>query len=295
MGYKDFYVHYSFLSAIIASLLTKFLRGRGRVFYWNCGEPWKYKRTAFRERFERWAYSLVSFLVTGTEKLGEEYVKFYEIPRKKIKVMPNWIDNERFHGISDKNSFKRDRAIPEDRKVIFFAHHLSFRKGSRMILPVARELLRLRKDFFMIIVGSGPDEQNLRDRVNKTDKLSAYVRITGAVPNRDIQKYFGVADVFFMPSQEEGFPRVILESMASGVPVVASDVGSVPEIIPSEMSPFIVDPNDGNAFVSAINALLSQTREETEKMRAVLLARAESFETSKIVRIFVGLFKDLPQ
>lgn len=288
-GYRDFYIHYSFLSAFTASVITKVFGGR--VFYWNCGEPWKYKRSYLRERFERATYSLITFLVTGTEKLADEYARAYKIPREKIKVMPNWVDNERFQKVQNKNIFKNELAIPEDRKVIFFVHHLSVRKGTRMILPVVRELLKLRKDFFVIVAGSGPDEINLRERVNKTDKLSAYVRVVGSIPNRDIQKYFNIADIFFMPSQEEGFPRVILESMASGVPVVVSDVGSVIEIVPKEMKAFIIDPNDDQGFVFALNLLLSQKPEELEKMKKVLRERAEEFDVAKVVKIFINLFQ----
>jgi len=288
-GYRDFYVHYSFFSALTASVIVKVFGGR--VFYWNCGEPWKYTRSYFRERFERLTYHLITFLVTGTEKLGDEYVRVYKIPREKIKVLPNWVDNERFHKVSNKSIFKHELAIPEDRKVIFFVHHLSVRKGTRMILPVVRELLKLRKDFFVIVAGSGPDEVSLRERVNKTEKLSAYVRIVGSIPNHNIQKYFNIADIFFMPSQEEGFPRVILESMASGVPVVVSDVGSVVEIVPKEMKAFILDPNDNQGFVSALNLLLSQKPEELEKTKKVLRERAEEFDVAKVVKIFINLFQ----
>jgi glycosyltransferase involved in cell wall biosynthesis len=287
-GYRDFYVHYSFLSALMASIIVKVFGGR--VFYWNCGEPWKYQRSYLRERFERLTYFLITFLVTGTEKLGDEYSRVYKIPREKIKIMPNWVDSERFQKVSNKNIFKQELAIPEDRKVIFFVHHLSVRKGTRMILPVIRELLKFRKDFFVIVAGSGPDEASLRERVNKTDKLSAYARIVGAIPNHDIQKYFNIADILFMPSQEEGFPRVILESMASGVPIVASNVGSVSEIVPKEMKSFIVDPNDMQGFASALNLLLSQKPEEIEKTKTILRSEAEKFKTATVAKKFVTLF-----
>ncbi|MFA6494739.1 MAG: glycosyltransferase family 4 protein, partial [Candidatus Paceibacterota bacterium] len=252
---------------------------------------WKYKRSFFRERFERFAYSQITFLVTGTERLGDEYARVYKIPREKIKIMPNWIDTERFREISNKEDILNKLAIPEGRKIIFFVHHLSFRKGSRMLLPVVSDLLKRRKDFFLIVAGSGPDEESLRSRVNKSKELSDFVRIIGPVANRDIQKYFSAADIFFMPSQEEGFPRVILESMAAGVPVVASNVGSVSEIVPPEMSPFIIDSNDRHGFVSALHLLLSKDSEQIKKMSVLLRSRAAEFETPTVAKIFINLFR----
>jgi glycosyltransferase involved in cell wall biosynthesis len=287
-GYRDFYVHYSFLSAITAGMITRIFGGR--VFYWNCGEPWKYKRTFLREHFERFAYKIVAFLVTGTEKLGDEYADRYGIAREKVKIMPNWIDNERFKKVPDKNSLRLKFALPEGKKVIFFAHHLSLRKGSRMILPVLRELVRRRNDFFLIVAGTGPDEKKLRARAEAAESLSSHVRFVGAVPNRKIQNYFAVADIFFMPSQEEGFPRVILESMASGVPIAGSDVGSVPEIVPPSALPFLTDPNDVFGFVRSLNTLLSKNSERTEKMAAELRLRANEFETASVAKKFIKLF-----
>ncbi len=287
-GYCDYYVHYSFLSAISASLIVKLFGGR--VFYWNCGEPWKYKRSFLRERFERWTYRLVTFVVTGTEHLADEYAKHYHIPREKILVMPNWIDVERFEEEPDKRELRKELDLPADKKIILFAHRLSLRKGSRMILPVARDLLSVRNDIFFAVVGTGPDEEKLRSRSQGTEALRHTVRLFGAVPNREIQKYFAASDVFFMPSQEEGFPRVVLEAMASGIPMVASDVGSVSEIVPVSMKPFVVHPNDTSGFVKTLNMVLSQNSEQRQKQQKELKERAREFATGTVVKKFVKLF-----
>jgi len=288
-GYCDFYVHYSFLAAFVASLAAKVCGGR--VFYWNCGEPWKYKRSFFRDWFERMTYRMVTFVVTGTEHLADEYAVRYLIPREKIKVMPNWIDTERFKDEPDKKSLCKELGLPTNKKIIFFAHHLSLRKGSRMILPVARDLLRVRKDVFFAIAGTGPDEEKLHSRSESSEVLRHAVRFLGAVPNRDIQKYFAVSDAFFMPSQEEGFPRVVLEALASGVPIIASDVGSVSEIVPPSIKPFIIAPNDTIGFVRELNRVLSQDEEQTQKQGKELRARAAEFSTEIVAKKFIQLFK----
>ena len=287
-GYRDFYVHYSFLSAIIASLIAR--PTGGRVFYWNCGEPWKYKRFFFREIFERLAYKLVTFLVTGTEKLGGEYTVHYGISAKKIKILPNWVDTERFKNIPDKELLREEFDIPEGKKVIFFAHHLSRRKGSRIILPVVRDLLAIRKDFYMIVAGSGPDEINLRDRVRGSSVISPYVRFVGAIPNREIQKYFGVADIFFLPSQEEGFPRVILEAMSASVPIVGSDVGSVKEIVPPSLLPYIINSIEAKDFIQPLNDLLSLTPTELAQIKSTLATKAKEYNTQTVAQKFTQLF-----
>jgi glycosyltransferase involved in cell wall biosynthesis len=287
-GYSDFYIHYSFLAAFIASCIARIYKGR--VFYWNCGEPWKYKRSFLRERFERLTYRMVTFVVTGTGHLAHEYAARYKLPLEKVKVMPNWIDAERFKEEPDKKSLLKKLGLPEDKKIILFTHRLSLRKGSRMIFPVATDLLRVRKDIFFAIIGKGPDEEKLRSRSEKSEILRPHMRFLGAVPNRDIQKYFAVSDVFFMPSQEEGFPRVILEAMASGIPIVASNVGSVAEIVPSSIKPFILHSDDTMGFARALNRILSQTPEEKQAQKKELRDKAKEFETATVAEKFVKLF-----
>src|SRR3989344_5241195 len=74
-GYKICYIHYSFGSAFVASIVFRITGGK--VFYWNCGLPWEYPRPFFRDAFQRMVYRLVSFVVTGTEKLADAYAREY--------------------------------------------------------------------------------------------------------------------------------------------------------------------------------------------------------------------------
>jgi glycosyltransferase involved in cell wall biosynthesis len=288
-GYKDFYVHYSFIGAFIASLLVRITGGR--VFYWNCGEPWKFERSPAREHFERMTYRNITYLVTGAGTLALDYEEHYGIPIEKIKVMNNWIDIDRFLNVPDKTALRKELKLPEDKKIIFFAHRLSSRKGSHMILPVASEILSERKDVLFVIAGTGQDEEMLRERVRRNTVLRGGVVILGAVPNREIQKYLATADIFFMPSQEEGFPRALLESMAAGVPSVSSDVGAVAWLLPRSSQRFIVPQNDVIAFVQAIRKLLSESSEYLEEIKQDLRERAAEFDTPIIAKQFVELFE----
>jgi len=288
--YRDFYVHYSFLAAFSASICTKIFGGR--VFYWNCGEPWKFRRSFLREHFERLVYKNINFLVTGAVSLGEEYSKHYPISAEKIKVMPNWIDMERFKEVPDKNALKKELDLPSDKKIIFFAHRLSSRKGAKWgALPVISQVLQKTNNALFVIAGTGPDEKMLQSRIVRMPLLERGVMLLGAVPNNVIQKYYAVSDVFFMPSQEEGFPRAMLEAMASGVPVVASDVGAVLSLLPSSCRSFVVPPNDTDGFSRAILALLSEEKWKLLDLEKDLRARASEFDTPIVAKIFVKLFE----
>ncbi|MDP3957976.1 MAG: glycosyltransferase family 4 protein, partial [bacterium] len=261
----------------------------GRVFYWNCGEPWKYNRGFLRDFFERMVYRLVTFHVTGAPSLGDQYAAHYRIPRSKIKILPNWIDLRRFVP-QERPAARRKLGIADDRKVILFVHRLSPRKGSRMILPVAREVLRACPPALFMVVGSGPDEGFLKEEISKDNVLGQGIRMEGKVPNAKIPMYFSAADVFFMPSEEEGFPRVLLESMAFGVPFVASNVGVVKEIVPELMHVSVVASGDVAAMAEKLCGWLETSREDRKKFASALIEWVKRYDVPFITRAFRNLF-----
>ncbi|TSC54577.1 MAG: group 1 glycosyl transferase [Parcubacteria group bacterium LiPW_30] len=288
-GYKDFYIHYSFFSAFFSSIIVRVFGGR--VFYWNCGEPWKYKRNVFREIFERLVYKMVTHLVTGAPLLADEYVKHYGIKRDSVLVMPNWIDLERFKNTLSREDARAKLNISQESKVVLFVHHLSRRKGSRIILPVAKKVIDSFPDTIFIVVGSGPDENFLRDEVVRLG-LNKNIRLVGAVANRELPDYFIASDVFFMPSEEEGFPRVLLESMAMGVPFVASDVGAVRDIIPGSMMENVIPLNNVDSFADRICLFLNQDSITRGLVAEKLKTHVVNYDVSSVSEIFVKLLKN---
>jgi glycosyltransferase involved in cell wall biosynthesis len=248
MGYKDFYIHYSFFAAYIASILACLFGGR--VLYWNCGEPWKYKRNIFRNWFERLVYKQITYLVTGTDSLKKKYSQYYKLNPEKIKVMPNWIDIEAFSVNIDTEKLKQELNI-QTKYIALFVHRLSKRKGAHYLPEIMNQL----NDVTLFIAGDGP----LRKKLEK-ELLGKNARFLNLVPHSALPRYFAVADIFLLPSDEEGFPHVLLEAMASKTPYVAFNVGGVSEITPPELASNIVDAKDIESFVRAVSATLQTPR-----------------------------------
>ncbi|MBU6415291.1 glycosyltransferase family 4 protein, partial [Patescibacteria group bacterium] len=262
MGICFFYVHYSF-GAACAAVLVRMFKG-GRVYYWNCGEPWKYKRNFLREWFERRVYRSVDFVVTGAESLKKKYAEAYGISEQKIKVMPNWIDIEKFKSqISNLKveELRKQLNIFADEKIILFAHRLSRRKGAQYLPEIIKAFKNEKVAF--IIIGDGPEKQNTALRI-KDLGLYDRARMLGWIPNNDMPLYYALADVFVMPSDEEGFPRVLLEAMAFGVPFAAFAVGGVREIIPPEFQEYVAQSGNVGQFTSAVRGILSLPKEKKE-------------------------------
>mgnify|MGYP001559716891 FL=1 len=284
LGYSDFYVHYSFRSAFLGSLVTRSFGGR--TFYWNCGEPWKYKRNFLRERFERLVYKIIDFQVTGAPSLADQYSKYYGTSRGRIKIMPNWIDLKRFNLPKNDTAICEALKIPTGRKIALFIHHLSKRKGSDMILPVARKVTELYPEVYFIVVGDGPDYARLLGALKNDTSLSRFMRLEGEVPNSLIPKYLSCADVFFMPSEEEGFPRVLLESMAMGVPFVASDVGAGRDITPVLMSQYLIHTGDVRSFTEKLCELIAKNSDERKIISSGLKKEAAKYDLVIVAKRF---------
>ena len=296
-GYRNFYVHYSFMSAINASLVAMIFGGK--VFYWNCGLPWQYKRPFWRRLYERMAYKMISHLVTGTRSLAAGYAEHYGLDVEKVRIMPNWISVSRFLpspqrvselkkelGVSPACSDTAVSGRPRD-KVLLFAHRLSQRKGAYWLPAILREVKY--PNIKLIIIGDGPERLNLEKELAK-EIAENKVIFLGWIPNREMVDYYGLADVFLMPSEDEGFPRVLLEAMAVGLPFVAYDVGGVKEITPSAFSTNILSPNDIKDFVAEVDKILSWDKGQLTKWRTVAALWVSRFETKKVVKKFLSFF-----
>ena len=143
-GYRNIYVHYSFIGAFAGWF------SGGCVFYWNCGMPWLFKRKFFEELLFRFILRHAT-LVTGSEILANEYAKHYKIQRWRI--MSNWVDAERFLPKEEKEATKSWFGIKGGTKLILFVHHLSERKGADLISPIASSLQDLDAVFLSLATG----------------------------------------------------------------------------------------------------------------------------------------------
>lgn len=278
-GYNNFYVHYSYIGAFNAGLISRITRAK--TFYWSCGMMWLFGK----DRFLNIILKLVSFLVTGVEVLKKGYCYSYKIKPSKVKIIPNWVDLDRFQNIDTKTILNKYN-LDHNKKYILFIHRLVKRKGAHYIVPIAKNFVNDNNVEFLI-AGDGPYEERLKKEI--TENNLSNIKLIGRVSNKEVPFLMKLSKVFFMPSEEEGFPRVLLESMASGLPYIAFDIGGVREISTDEQQDFICDIGDIKCISDEIRKLLDNDMIYNQ-LKTVNLEHVKQFDIRKVVNTFINLF-----
>jgi len=172
---------------------------------------------------------------------------------KKIKVIPNGIDSNRFYMLSRKKA-RKDLKLKNDRKIILSVGALIPRKGHHLTIEAMHELIQAMPEAHLYIAGRGEYEETLKKLVLEKE-LSECISFLGHVPNEELLKWYSAADVFCLASSMEGWANVIMESMACGTPVVATNVWGAPEIITNDEVGILIDRNVDSISRGLMDAL----------------------------------------
>jgi teichuronic acid biosynthesis glycosyltransferase TuaC len=190
-------------------------------------------------------------VVTVSEALRSRLVAATGFPADRIEVIPNCVDAQRFRP-GDRLAARQRLGLPIDERIILSVCHLV--PGKRVDLLIsALAALPLDCRPFLVVVGDGPERIRLL-RLTGQLGLERWVRLVGARRPELLPEWYRAADAFALASDREGYPNVLLEAIASGLPVLASAVGGVPEIVNQEVG-LVVGANTARAFAESLLAI----------------------------------------
>jgi glycosyltransferase involved in cell wall biosynthesis len=152
--------------------------------------------------------------------------------------------------------------IPLDAKIIVTAGRLSPEKGHRYLVEAIPAVYRERNDAFFVFCGDGPMTEKIMEQAKGLGVLDR-CRFVGF--RRDLAEIFSVMDLMALPSLSEGLPNVVLEAFAASKPVVASNIGGVPELVEEGISGYLVPPGRPEPLAKAILKMLG----DSEKMQSM--------------------------
>jgi glycosyltransferase involved in cell wall biosynthesis len=282
-GFRFAYGPYSRYFGVVGGLVGRIIGIR--TAYWHCRSDFFGGGINEKRALSQYVLDSAPFVmslhfsrrvITGTENLADLYTRTFRLPRGKVRVVPNDIDVKAF-----------SPAMPgtEGDLTLLFVHRLGKHQGAALLPEIFKGVDALLPHVRMIVAGGGPEEQWLRAEFAE-QIASGQVELLGYVPNSKVRSLMRAADLLLMPSLTEGFPRVLLEAMASGLPFVATHVGGVPEVVGEEARERLVAPGDARGFTDEVHAL-SRQPEARRRLAEEGLKRVQQYDVPLVARIFM--------
>lgn len=189
-------------------------------------------------------------IVTTGDAIRSELVNRHGFRGDRIVSIPTGVDVSRFDPRRVDAGLRAEWSIPPASVVIGTVGVLRSWKGHAVLLDAARRVVRTRPDAVFVIVGDGPG-RSLLDRRIKDFDLDRHVRMAGH--RADVERAFAAFDLVVLASTgHEGVPQAILQALAMEKPVIASNVGGIPEVVRAGETGRLVPPNDPDALAAAI-------------------------------------------
>lgn len=214
-----------------------------------------------KKNFKKNALNKTVHTITVSEKNYEQMLKWYPELKNQMSVIHNGIDleafeKELFHFTTQEKQKIRTQLFEagSDDKILLTVAALHPRKGLKYLLKALKNIVEQKTGVKLAIVGEGPEQKDLEKLTEKL-KLQKHVRFLGHQEN--IPKLLKSADLFVLPSLKEAFGLVLLEAMAAQLPIVATNVGGIPEIVEDRKSGFLVEPKNPDILAKTVLMLLN--------------------------------------
>lgn len=205
-----------------------------------------------------------TLIVTVSEYSSKKIVQFYDVDKTKIRIVPNGVDPQRFRPAEVGEKVKHSLGI-NNKQCVLFVGALIPRKGLPFLIEAAKQIVKERSETAFVVVGNGPLKNHLISHLEKVN-LSDNFAFLGEVNENVLLALYNCADVFALPSIQEGQGIALLEAQATAKPVVAFNVGGVHEAMLDKETGLLVKP-DSRELADVILRLLSD-RSLREKMGA---------------------------
>ncbi len=241
-----------------------------------------YSRGPQRRALVRRTYEACDRLVVLSEHWRKEIQRI--APRADIRVIGNYAV---IHPEVLEESRMKERFAS---KQILFLGMLTPAKGSDTFVPVIRAVLRDVPDARFVFAGAGEPAAFLNAL---TQKEREQVSFPGWIRGAQKEKALAESAIFFFPSQMEAFPMAVLEAMGSGLPVVTTRTGGIPDIVPDASAGTLTEVGDADAMASALTALLTDRALWERQSRSSLAAAKERFSLEKHLKQLEALYEEV--
>ena len=210
-------------------------------------------RSRWYGRIDRWTNGLVACNVCVSQGVADFSEREAGLSRNKLVVIPNAVDFERFARAApaDLTQF----GIPAGSRVFISIGRLDRQKGIDVLLDAVTLLNPLADDVQFLIVGDGPESSRLRAQADR-NVLAAQIHFANR--RDDVPELLAASTALILPSRWEGMPNVVLEAMAAGRPVIATNVEGIAELVQDGVTGLVVSPEQPTELAVAIRRILAK-------------------------------------
>jgi sugar transferase (PEP-CTERM/EpsH1 system associated) len=243
-----------------------------------------------RRLFRRAAYAMADAIFAVTRELRDFHARQAWMRPERMSVMYNGVDTERFAPCKEsRTAMRKELGLPEESFVVGTVGRLVPIKDHRTLLKAAALLSGSRIDVRVLLVGSGPERDKLQSLA--TGALEGRVCFTG--DSSRVSEMLNAMDVFVLPSLGEGMSNTLLEAMACGLPVLATNVGGNPEIIENDVNGCLFTPGDAEWLASKLKFLARDPALIHQLGTAARNRAIESFSLSRMLETYRSFYLDL--
>jgi len=255
---------------------------------WNVDDPTG--RNTKRRIARKLLSCMVNRFVAVSEDINKWMINSIGIERSRINKVVNGVDTNKFCPQNKENARRALGASKSD-FIIGTVGRLDPIKNQHLLLHAFARLNNARKNLRIVLIGDGPERHRLE---SIKDTLPCRDRIEFFGERDDVHKILPILDVFVLPSANEGISNTILEAMATGLPVIATNVGGNPELVQHGQTGLLIPPGDQDAIVGALNLYIDQNPRmrkehgENARERAV-----RDFSLDRMVKQYEALYETL--
>jgi glycosyltransferase involved in cell wall biosynthesis len=228
-------------------------------------------------------------VVAVSETVKKDVLTYDGLPDNRVRVIYNGIDTERFLNL-DGSLIRSAFGISSEAPVVGTVGRLTLQKGQKYLLDAVSMLKEKFHQIVLLIIGDGPMRDELENHIRSLG-IDKNVILLGT--RRDIPQLLSAMDIFVLPSLWEGLPNALIEAMAAGKAIIATDIPPIREIINSEKIGILVPVKDSKAIGSSIELLLNN-KTLTDNFGKSAKDRAFSyFNIETTVDRYINLFEGI--
>ena len=240
---------------------------------------------------ERGTVGLADRLVACSEAVRRCAVEQVGIPARKVVTIPNGVPVQRFAGRAGRDRMRATLGLSPGSLVIGSVGRLDEPvKGYAVLLKALEILGGTMPEVVCLICGDGPARARLENSLRERN-LSEKVRFLGE--RQDVPLILQALDLYVQPSLSEGFGLSVLEAMATGLPVVATETGGLPEVVRAGVTGDLVPPGDANQLAQRIRSLLGDAVRRAAYGREGEMRARRDFTLERMVRGWSALYREL--